>query len=143
MDVERHDGDLKWLIEHSHNAYLAWIALWLACLLGVGNILLTRILETNVLISLTHKIIVFIVYCGLVGGMIFSVFKVSTIIKHQVVWANQIEREFLRRELLSHRGLSSLIVDDNGNLCKRNRNFVVFAHVVIAAFLYLLFLLAL
>jgi hypothetical protein len=144
VDAEEHDNDLKWLMDHSHNAYLAWIALWLACLLGIGNILITIILKPDVLISLTHKIIVFILYWSLVGGMIFSVCRVSNVIRDQIVWANQIEREFLRREILSHRGrLATFIIDNNGNLCTRNRNLVILVHVIVAVFLFLPFPLAL
>lgn len=137
------DDDLKWLIEQKHKAYLAWIALWLACMLGIVNILIAIISRPDVFIPLSYRILVFLlVYYGLVGGTIFSIYRVGNIIKEQIAWANQIEREFLRREILSHRGkLSTLIVDNNGNLCTRNRNFAILIHVAFATmFLLLCFL---
>lgn len=95
------DDDLKWLIEQSHKAYLAWIALWLACVLGMVDILMT-IVSKPVLILLPHTILVFLMYFGAVLGTIFSVYRVSNIIKEQISWANQIRKRFLRSEILSH-----------------------------------------
>jgi len=128
---EINDDDLKWLMEHSHNAYLAWIALWLACLIGIGNILITLSSNPDLLIIFAQKILVFTIYGGLVGGMVFSVYRVSNIINAQIIWANQIANKFLKDEILSHRGkLSTFVVDNKGKLCKRNRNFVIVIHVI-------------
>lgn len=133
--ADEKNNDLRWLIEQSHKAYLAWIALWLACVLGIVSVLTTISSKPDVLIPCL------VVYVGLVSAMIFSVYRVSNIISEQITWANQITRKFLREQLLSHRGkLSKIVVNDRGELCELNRNLACLLQVIVPALLLLIFL---
>ena len=131
------DENLVWLMEQSHNAYLAWIGLWLVCLLGIVNILTTM---TSVpLLAYAHKVLVFILYWGLLGGMIFSVYRVSGIIEHYISWARQIANEPFRNEVFSLRGrLSRFIVNDRGKICKLNLSLACMTHFAVCLFLFIL-----
>jgi len=133
------DDDLKWLMEQSHNTYLAWVALWLACMLGISNILIAIVSKPDVFIPLPHTILVFCVYVGLVVGMIFSIYRLSNVIKEHIIWAIHIKNKFLRRELLLHRGrLSRFIVDNDGRICKFNQFLVSIIHFGFSLLFFLL-----
>lgn len=130
------DNDVRWLIERNHNAYLQYIGLWLACVLGMVNILMS--IASKLAVFTTHIVLVFSMYGLLIAGLIFSVYRISNIMKDHIGWVIRLESESLRNEILSQRGkLSRFVVDDEGTLCKRNRNFGIALQIFFALLLLL------
>jgi len=133
------DNDLKWLMERSHNAYLRWIVLWLACLLAVVDVLMGLISSKTLLATFSYTVIVIILYVGLVFGMIFSVYRLCNTAKEHMGLATQLKNEFLREKIISDRGrLSKWLVDNEGKLCSMNRNIAIVFHLILSAVLLLL-----
>jgi len=134
-----HGENLKWIMEQQVNSYLTWIGLWLVCLLGNVNILTVVASVGAVLITTSRLILFLFMYGGLVAGMIFSVYRVSNILKEHICFAIQIQNEALRRNILEHRGkLSTFAVDDQGRICRVKLLFVYILHVAVFSFLFYL-----
>ena len=75
----------------SPQSVLTWIASWLACLLGIINILITIASGTETLSFFSHEILVYvIIYVGLVSGMLLSVYRLSNITSEIIIWASKI-----------------------------------------------------
>ena len=133
------NNNLKWLLEQNHNDYLTWVALWLACMLGILTILTAIASKPNILTTAPHFILVLSMYIGLVSGTLLSVWKLSNIIKLGVRWMKKIGDEALKRELKPTRGsLSKFVVRDDGTICGLNRFLALVAHMVVAFVLFLL-----
>lgn len=132
------DSNLKWLIERSHDAYLSFIALWLAGMLGIVTVLLTLASTTNFFYDYT--IFSISIYTTLSFGMVFALYRIANILEEHIHWGMQIEDDGLRNEIINHRGrLSRFVVNSEGKLSKRNRNLGIALQII---FLIIFFLLA-
>ena len=128
------NDDLKWLMEQSHNAYLSWIGLWLVCLLGIVNILIS--VPT---IAGDYRNVVYALYWGLVVGMLFAVYRVCNILSHHIGWAREIKNANFKKEVFNHRGtLSRFIVDDQGIIHRWRQLLVFIIHFGLGLLLFLL-----
>lgn len=129
--------DLKWLIERNHNAYLTHIGLWLTSLLGVISILANIASKTEYFTP--YQIVVFfILYALPVGGMGFAVYRLTNIVKYHIQLANKITGP-LNKEIFSTRGdISTFFVDDDGEICIKNRNSIMLGQTVIVFLLLVL-----
>jgi hypothetical protein len=130
------DNNRKWLIERQVDQYVMWIGLWLVCLLGNASILTTIVL--NDALHIANLDVIIVVYIGLIGGMIFSVYRLANItsIINSLAW--EIEDNALRNFILNNRGwVLSLAVDDRGRLRKLRLVIIFILHSIV--FLILLY----
>lgn len=127
------DENLRWLIEQTHNDFLTWVALWLACMLGIVTILTTLASRPEILTNSSLLILFSLMFWGLVIGSVSSVFRLTSVVKLGVKWMNKLESKALKTELLSTRGwLSKYIVRGNGELCRFNLSLVIIIHFAFA-----------
>jgi len=127
------DLTLRWLIEQTHNDFLTWVALWLACMLGMVTILTTVASRPDTLTSSSHLILFSLMFWGLVIGSVSAVFRLTTVVKLGVKWMNGLENETLKKELLSTRGwLSRYMVRGDGEVCRFNLSLVIVVHFAFA-----------
>jgi len=85
------DQEFVWLIEQAHDAYLAWIALWLASALGIVTILV-GIISVEGALSMNYLHLIWLLFWALVSGMIFAVSRVVNNVKQNLSWALQINK---------------------------------------------------
>jgi hypothetical protein len=130
-DVEKlKENDLKWLMERQVDSYLVWIGLWLVCLLGNANILSSMAMNSS--ISCPKFGVILIVYLCLIGGMVFSVLTVGSIIRDHVLLINKIEDKVLREYILnSRRRLSRFAVNREGKICELNLIILCASHFAV------------
>ena len=127
------DDDLRWLIEQTHNDFLTWVALWLACMLGMVTILTTVASRPEILTNSSHLILFSLMFWGLVIGSVSSVFRLTSVVKLGVKWMNDLEDEAFKTELLSTRGwLSKYMVRGDGEVCRFNLSLVIIVHFAFA-----------
>jgi hypothetical protein len=132
------DEDLLWLMEQNHNAYLAWIAVWLVCMLGITQIL-TSVLSQAASYNSYYLVLVSILN---VGSM-FSAWRLINIAKDHIEWAGRLswEKEQLKKEIICKRGiLSEFFVDREGKIRKINRSLILLYFIFPLIFLHLIFL---
>jgi len=85
------DQEFVWLIEQAHDAYLAWIAIWLASALGIVTILV-GVISVKGTLSINHLCLIWLLYWALVSGMIFAVSRLVINVKQNLSWALQISK---------------------------------------------------
>lgn len=130
MEERLEQEDIKWLMERQVDSYLVWIGLWLVCLLGNASVLTTMV--SNNTLSIAKLGVIFIVYIGLVLGMVFSVYRLSNIIRDHILLARQIENNALRDYIINSRGrLTKFAVNNEGNICTLNLVCLVGFHFVV------------
>jgi hypothetical protein len=123
--------NIIWLMERQVDSYLVWIGLWLICLLGNVTVL-TSLALNNIHIPLARTMPVLFLYLGLIGGMVYSVCYLGSIMRDHIRLANQIQDTALRNYILSNRRtLSRLIVSDRGEICKPNLTIVCALHLLV------------
>jgi len=128
--------DLKWLIERSHEAYLTWIAVWLASMIGIVTILVSLKVNPGEPLS-DHDFVSIVMFWGLILGMIFSVFRLVNCAKETVNWALDLKKIGKRKEIIqasvNERGpISLFFVDRNGVVCRTNRVYAYSIHVLVS-----------
>ncbi len=104
------DKDFKWLIERNADSYLAWIATWLVCLLGNVNILTSLASDSMSIAKITPLFTLFIVYFGLIAGMIFSVYKMRTNLMELNCLIDKITNGSLKEYMNRHKSILSKFV---------------------------------
>jgi membrane protein implicated in regulation of membrane protease activity len=138
------DNDLVWLIERSYEAYLTWLVLWLACMIALVTILVGTI-SVPFTLSLNHLGLIWLLYWGLVSGMIFSVYRLVNIVGDQVSWllraTENKKRPTLRKDAVDKRGrLSHFFVRvrnentemERAEICQPLRILTYLIHVAVA-----------
>jgi hypothetical protein len=109
-----------WLIERNHEDYLTWIAVWLGSLIGVMTILVGVISRQGTLSS-NHLVLIWFLYWGLVGGMIFSVYRLVNNARRNLFWSLKLDPKnykIIRDEAKKVGGLAGSFVhvkDENTN----------------------------
>lgn len=138
------DNDLVWQMERSHEAYLTWIALWLASIIGIVTILASVISRQGTL-SPNHLVLIWLLYWGLVSGMIFSVYRLVNVLKQNLSWAIKIKkRATIKEEAKKRGGFSRLFVyiknenteDERVEIHEFYRILSYFMHLISAGFLF-------
>jgi hypothetical protein len=125
-------GNIKWLMERLTDSYLVWIGLWLISLLG--NVSVLGLVVSNNSLSFAKVIVVFSVYIGLIGGMVFSVWRLFGILREHIrlVLALPIEDQALRDYIFKGRSsLSRFCVGDDGNIRRGHLVFLCLIHLVL------------
>ncbi len=135
MTVDLNDNDKKWLMERQIESYLAWIGLWLVCLLGNITILAELSLRDIASISVTATLLILHLYVGLIIGMVFSAYYVTfNVIRPHIILVNSFskENEKLKEHILKNRtSLSQFFVNNAGVPCKPNFILLVVLHFVV------------
>ena len=131
MAEELTQDNILWLMERQVDSYLVWIGLWLICLLGNATVL-TSLALYNINIPIGRTTIILFLYLGLIGGMVYSVYYLASIMRDHILLANRITETALRKYVLSNRRtLSRFIVSDKGEICKPNLAFVCVLHFLV------------
>jgi hypothetical protein len=133
------DEQLCWLMERNHESYLTWVALWLASMLGVITILASVISRQDIL-SPHHLVLVWLLYWGLVSGMIFSVYRLVNILKAHLSWAIRLTNSpIISKAAKEERGRISRTVvciskEEKAEIRESVRVSVYFIHLLLAGF---------
>lgn len=134
------DDELVYLIERNHEAYLTWVALWLASIIGIVTILVS-VISVQVTLSLNHLVLVWSLYWGSVSGMIFSVSRLITSAKQNLSWSlNLKDYKTIRDEAKKRRGLAGYFVyiknenteDERAETRESGRILTYLAHLIFA-----------
>lgn len=137
------DAQLVWLIERNHEAYLTWIALWLASAIGIVTVLVSVILVQGTL-SVNHLRLIWLLYWGLVCAMIFSVYRLVNCVKQNLSWAlNLKDCGTMKGEAEKLGGLAGFFAyvksennDKRAEIYEIRRIFVYFTHLFLAGILF-------
>jgi hypothetical protein len=149
-DTMKRDDDLVWLIERSYEAYLTWIVLWLASAIGMVTILVS-VISIEFTLSLNHLVLIWILYWGLLSGMIFSAYRLVNTTRDQVSWTIQIKKgRPVREEAIDKkkRGTFSKFLvhiiknektkEETAEICECRRISIYLFHVTIAGLFFCL-----
>lgn len=129
------ENDIKWMMERQVDSYLAWIGLWLVCLLGNATILTNVIISDAVPIDKPYLLLV--IYLALIMGMVFSVCRLGFIIRDHIRLARQIQDTALHGYIFKHRGrVSKFAVNDEGELHHLNLIILCVFHCVVFLLLF-------
>jgi hypothetical protein len=122
-------------MERHVESYLAWIGLWLICLLGNITILTGLALRGTASISITTVLLILHLYVGLIIGMIFSAYYVTfNVIKPHIILINNLstKKNKLKNYILNNRtALSKFFINNQGVLSKPNFILLVFLHFIV------------
>jgi hypothetical protein len=140
------DKQYLWLIERNHEDYLTWIASWLASLIGIVAILFSVISRQGTLSS-NHLVLVWFLYWGLVGGMIFSVYRLVNGGKLNLSWALKLtEKDYkiIRDRAKDRGGLAGYFVyiknegkeDETAEIHEVSRIVTYFVHLIFFGILF-------
>lgn len=128
-----------WLIAQHVNAHLRWLVIWLTGALGAVNILVQVSIRVNSSFQRKQLFVIWFVYGLILGGMSFSVYRLTNITGKQMRWNRDLNRSLLdnstlpTNEIFADRGrISEFFVSDEGN--PRNYNmgsFIIFQDIVL------------
>jgi hypothetical protein len=122
MGQDLSDEEIKWFVEKHADQYLAWIGLWLVCLLGNVTMLTSLALTTPQPSLASGRFwLLGILYFVLVIGMIFATGRIAVTLESNYQIVKKMKDSALKTRLLDNRSkglLSKFVFDDNGVLRK-------------------------
>jgi hypothetical protein len=135
LPIDLNEKDKIWLMERQVESYLAWIGLWLVCLLGNVTILTELALRDSAPLPLKPTLVISLLYVSLIVGMVFSAYYVTfNVIRQHIIIVNSLseENQKLKMHILKNRSaLSRFFVSNDGIPCKPNFAFLAILHFVV------------